>query len=282
MRPNPRLNAVKIFSEFQLFAILLVCVVLQTNEVGFASEVVTLQAYEVMQVVLTAAMAPVALFFVVVAMKDLRELRKNNPTLRLSGLAALAARMKKHPGSVKLRKHARDIIKQQRAAGAFEAPITAAGGREAHKDDSRESLAMPKGSVPLSRRMRTLSKAEIQEAFASHDVDGSGTLSWDETRELVSKVSTFDTSVAATNYVNGVFEIFDADKSGCLDVEEFSQLLTVLQSRRGADGVPTDAVSASTDAMDTNPLLPSRSGTPSRNVPAEASPVRRYVDLRSD
>ena len=91
-------------------------------------------------------------------------------------------------------------------------------------------------------------------------------------------MSTFDTSVAATNYVNGVFEIFDADKSGCLDVEEFSQLLTVLQSRRGADGAPTDAVGACADAMDTDPLLPSRGETPSRNVPAEAPPVRRCVD----
>jgi hypothetical protein len=225
-------------------------------------------------------MAPVALFFVAVAMKDLRELRKHSPTLRLSGLAALAARNMKHPWSVKLCKHARNniIIKRRRVFGALGAPTAAAGQHKAQKkNDSRGPSPVrsnPKGSVPLSHGMRTLSKVEIQETFASYDADGSGTLSWGKTKELVCKVSTFDTLAAATNYVNGIFQIFDADKSGCLDVGKFWQLLALLQSSQGADGAQTEAVDVSTDMMETNTLVPNQRGTPVRSLPAEASPVR--------
>ena len=36
------LNMIKIFTEFQIFGILLVCIVLQTNEQGFAAEAITI------------------------------------------------------------------------------------------------------------------------------------------------------------------------------------------------------------------------------------------------
>ena len=76
------------------------------------------------------------------------------------------------------------------------------------------------------------------------------------------------------NYVNGIFQIFDADKSGCLDVGKFWQLLALLQSSQGADGAQTEAVDVSTDMMETNTLVPNQRGTPVRSLPAEASPVR--------
>ena len=73
-----RLNILKVLSEFQLFGILLVCVVLQTNEVGFEAEAITIDGYGAAQIALSVIILPVALYFLAIAVCDLRELRKGS------------------------------------------------------------------------------------------------------------------------------------------------------------------------------------------------------------
>ena len=61
------LNQVKIFSEFQLFCILLVCTTIQANsaEDGFKGEPIDLEGYGDILTVLTIAILPVAIYFLV-------------------------------------------------------------------------------------------------------------------------------------------------------------------------------------------------------------------------
>jgi len=69
---KPRLNHVKIFSEFQIFGILLVCLIVQVHDQGFDSEIVTIEAYGVMQTTLVIAIVPVILYFFVITFRDLK------------------------------------------------------------------------------------------------------------------------------------------------------------------------------------------------------------------
>ena len=58
------MNWIKLFSEFQIFGVLLMCVVLQAEAVGFETEVVTVEVYGVIQTVLTLAIVPACPCFV--------------------------------------------------------------------------------------------------------------------------------------------------------------------------------------------------------------------------
>ena len=60
---KPTMNWIKLFSEFQIFGVLLMCVVLQAEAVGFETEVVTVEVYGVIQTVLTLAIVPVCRCF---------------------------------------------------------------------------------------------------------------------------------------------------------------------------------------------------------------------------
>jgi len=69
-----RLNAIKICSEFQIFGILLACVVLQTHQKGsrIATEPIGLAGYGTAQIVLTVAIMPISIWVVGVGLRDLR------------------------------------------------------------------------------------------------------------------------------------------------------------------------------------------------------------------
>jgi hypothetical protein len=66
-----RLNVIKVCGEVQIFGILLCCVVLQTNEQGFARELVTPFYYGQFQVYLTMAVMPITAYLLVVGVCDL-------------------------------------------------------------------------------------------------------------------------------------------------------------------------------------------------------------------
>merc|ERR1711871_605450 len=69
------LNVFKALSELQLFGILLICVVLQTNDKGIPEELgegdLTTDHYGAIQVGLTLVILPASIFFLCVAIKDL-------------------------------------------------------------------------------------------------------------------------------------------------------------------------------------------------------------------
>jgi hypothetical protein len=66
------LNHVKIFSEFQIFGVLLVCLIVQVHEQGFESELVTIDAYGAMQTALVIAIIPVVIYFLVRTCRDVK------------------------------------------------------------------------------------------------------------------------------------------------------------------------------------------------------------------
>lgn len=67
------LNIVKICSEFQVFAILLICVVIQTRQVDFSAETASLEDYGSAQVYLTLAIMPISIWVVAKRVKDIVE-----------------------------------------------------------------------------------------------------------------------------------------------------------------------------------------------------------------
>jgi hypothetical protein len=69
-----RMNALKICSEFQIFGILLTCVVLQSNRKGdqIATELITIDDYGSVQVVLTIAIVPITMYMLALGVRDLR------------------------------------------------------------------------------------------------------------------------------------------------------------------------------------------------------------------
>jgi hypothetical protein len=69
---KPTMNWIKLFSEFQIFAVLLMCVVLQAEAVGFETEVVTVEVYGAIQTVVTLAIVPVVLYFLVGSIRGLK------------------------------------------------------------------------------------------------------------------------------------------------------------------------------------------------------------------
>jgi hypothetical protein len=59
---SKNMNIIKIVSEFQIFGVLLVCVVLQTNAHGLDGEYITIDGYGLVQIVLTMFIVPVVLY----------------------------------------------------------------------------------------------------------------------------------------------------------------------------------------------------------------------------
>jgi hypothetical protein len=68
------MNAIKLCSEFQIFGILLACVVLQTHEKGdrIAMESFTIDDYGTAQVVLTLAIVPITAYVLGKGIEDMR------------------------------------------------------------------------------------------------------------------------------------------------------------------------------------------------------------------
>lgn len=69
------LNVVKLISEFQIFGVLLCCVVLQVNAMGLANERVGEGGYGILLVVITMMIIPVSLVFVHSSLQDAVEQR---------------------------------------------------------------------------------------------------------------------------------------------------------------------------------------------------------------
>ena len=76
-----RMNAIKICSEFQIFGILLACVVLQTHHQGdrIATEAIGLEDYGTAQVVLTLAIMPVTIYVLGAGLLDMRTQGADKP-----------------------------------------------------------------------------------------------------------------------------------------------------------------------------------------------------------
>lgn len=69
---SERYNFVKVVSEFQIFGIMLTCVVLQTNARSFDTELIGVDDYGFFQVILTVAIIPVALYHFVMTARDVK------------------------------------------------------------------------------------------------------------------------------------------------------------------------------------------------------------------
>ena len=70
---KPGLNRVKLFTEFQIFGILLVCTVLQAYEVDLLAEVVTVDDYGMILQMLIVAMIPVTIYVLCATCSDLEK-----------------------------------------------------------------------------------------------------------------------------------------------------------------------------------------------------------------
>ena len=68
-----KLNAVKIYSEFQVFGILLICIVIQTRSVDFSAELAGLSEYGKAQIALTLSVMPISIWAVATGIKDVVE-----------------------------------------------------------------------------------------------------------------------------------------------------------------------------------------------------------------
>jgi hypothetical protein len=68
---SPTLNVIKAASEIQMFAVLQLSIVLQSHNVGFDSEVVSVDDYGVMQTVATVLIAPLAIYLIARNVKGL-------------------------------------------------------------------------------------------------------------------------------------------------------------------------------------------------------------------
>ena len=98
------LNLIKVMSETQLFVILLCCVVLQTNEQGFATEVITEEDYGTIQVVATVMALPISVYMLLQSLCDLvnpadeeEEERPNEGAPRAAPPARVAPRAQTGP-----------------------------------------------------------------------------------------------------------------------------------------------------------------------------------------
>ena len=68
-----KLNIVKIYSEFQIFGILLLCIVIQTRAVDFDAEMAGLTEYGQAQIVLTLSVMPISIWAVASSIMDVVE-----------------------------------------------------------------------------------------------------------------------------------------------------------------------------------------------------------------
>lgn len=82
---SPRMNWIKLFSEAQLFGILLVCVILQVNAVGFATEVVTVSMYGKFMTAVTVSIVPFSCYSLVRNAIDVRDIGREKLGLRRVG-----------------------------------------------------------------------------------------------------------------------------------------------------------------------------------------------------
>ena len=73
-----RLNIIKTFSEFQVFGVLLVCIIVQTHEQGFATEVLDIDDYGTLQSALTLAALPVTGYFLLRSLRDMHAQAKTD------------------------------------------------------------------------------------------------------------------------------------------------------------------------------------------------------------
>ena len=73
------LNTVKLVSEFQIFGVLLCCVVLQVNAMGLENERIGEDGYGIALVTFCTMIIPVSLVFVYSSLQDVAEERKGNP-----------------------------------------------------------------------------------------------------------------------------------------------------------------------------------------------------------
>ena len=69
---KPTLNHVKMFSEFQIFVVLLVCLIVQVHEQGFEAELVSINAYGAIQTTAVVAIIPVVLYFLIRTCRDVK------------------------------------------------------------------------------------------------------------------------------------------------------------------------------------------------------------------
>jgi hypothetical protein len=69
---KPTLNHVKIFSEFQIFVVLLVCLIVQVHEQGFEAELVSIDAYGAIQTIAVIAIIPMVFYFLVRTFRDVK------------------------------------------------------------------------------------------------------------------------------------------------------------------------------------------------------------------
>jgi hypothetical protein len=70
---STKLNRIKIFTEIQLFGILLVCTVLQTFHGDFGTEYISINNYGVLLTALTVAILPISLWFMWMTAQELKE-----------------------------------------------------------------------------------------------------------------------------------------------------------------------------------------------------------------
>ena len=71
------LNLIKIFTEAQLFGILLVIIVLQTNDRGLKAEKLQENDWGVIQIFLTVSTLPVILFSCAIGLRDIKDLTQS-------------------------------------------------------------------------------------------------------------------------------------------------------------------------------------------------------------
>jgi hypothetical protein len=68
---KPALNFVKLFAEFQIFCVLLICIVLHMGAIGLEHERIGAESYGLSLVIVTAAIIPISLVFVISSLHDI-------------------------------------------------------------------------------------------------------------------------------------------------------------------------------------------------------------------
>jgi len=112
-------------------------------------------------------------------------------------------------------------------------------GRVADKDTLEDLLSEmdldENGSLDYKeflKVMRVYSELErelFRQTFQNADADGSGEMDSDELQALIRELGYYPTSAM----IQEIFEVFDADKSGSLGVEEFIKVMGYFQSNSG-------------------------------------------------
>ena len=67
----PNFNFVKLFAEFQIFCVLLICIVLQMGAIGLEHERIGAESYGLSLVIVTAAIIPISLVFIISSLHDI-------------------------------------------------------------------------------------------------------------------------------------------------------------------------------------------------------------------